>query len=60
MSIYTDQGYDNRADYLKQLCKEYPERTVMALADLYGPSEDFDGLIVSLEDTGDNGWYEDN
>ena len=46
-----------RMFYLKELSDEYGVdiNTVMALADLLGPNEDHDGLIVALEDI--NGGY---
>ena len=47
---YTDNGYINRADYLAQLCDEYPADVVHTLADLLGETEDFDGLVAMLED----------
>jgi len=47
---YTDNGYKSRADYLAELCTEYPADVVHTLADLLGPSEDFDGLVTMLED----------
>jgi hypothetical protein len=50
MNPYQAHGCANRAEYLEQLCEEFPRSHVYALADLYGPSEDFDGLITSLED----------
>jgi hypothetical protein len=52
MSIYTDNGYKNRADYLADLADEtgVPLEVVHTLADLFGPSEDFDGLVSALED----------
>jgi hypothetical protein len=52
MSIYTDQGFKNRRDYLESLALEYdlPQTTVFALAGVLGSSEDFDGLVVALED----------
>lgn len=50
MSIYTEQGYKDRAEYLADLCEEYPRSIVYALADLFGPNEDFDGLVTALED----------
>jgi len=52
MSIYTDNGYKNRADYLKDLSDEtgVPLEVVHTMADLLGPSEDFDGLVSALED----------
>jgi len=58
MSIYQDNGYNNRRDYLRDLSETYgiDLQTVFALADILGPDEDFDGLVTSLEDlevTGD-------
>jgi len=52
MSIYTDEGYENRKDYLNSLADEYgiDKQTVYQLASMLGPSEDFDGLVSSLED----------
>ena len=47
---YTDNGYSSRADYLAQLCDEYPADVVHTLADLLGDTEDFDGLVTMLED----------
>ena len=52
MSIYTENGYTSRRDYLDQLADEYnaDRATVYLMADLLGASEDFDGLPVMLED----------
>ena len=50
MDVYQRHGYADRAEYLEELCQEYPREIVFALADLLGKSEDFDGLITSLED----------
>ena len=52
MSIYTDNGYDGRMDYLGSLSEDYDVdlSSVVALADLLGPNEDFDGLVSELED----------
>ena len=52
MSIYTDEGYESRQDYLTSLADDMGVDldTVFALAILLGSSEDFDGLITSLED----------
>ena len=47
---YTDNGYSSRADYLAQLCDDYPADVVHTLADLLGETEDFDGLVTMLED----------
>ena len=52
MSIYTENGYKNRRDYLECLADDYGvEYDVVAnLAGLLGESEDFDGLVNALED----------
>lgn len=52
MSIYQEHGFDSRQDYLLDLADSSgidPE-IVFALADLLGPSEDFDGLVNAVED----------
>ncbi len=55
MSVYTDNGYENRRDYLQQLAEEndVPIEVVINLAQLLGPSEDFDGLVTAIEDYDD-------
>ena len=52
MSVYTDNGYANRTEYLREMSEEFgvPFSTVAALADVLGADEDFDGLICALED----------
>ena len=52
MSIYTDEGYKNRRDYLHQLAEEFgvDDSVVFTLADILGETEDFDGLYTTLED----------
>lgn len=52
MTTYTDHGYKNRADYLECMAADYGVDIdiVLALAMTYGSSEDFDGLIIALED----------
>lgn len=52
MTVYTDQGYKDRADYLRCMSEEYcvPLDVVLALAQLLGENEDFDGLVTSLAD----------
>jgi hypothetical protein len=47
---YELNGFKNRRDYLESLCEEYPRDIVYALASILGSSEDFDGLVTSLED----------
>ena len=52
MTTYQSEGYENRRAYLLSLADDtgVDIKTVMALADLLGPNEDFDGLVTSLED----------
>lgn len=52
MTVYEDHGYKNRADYLRCLSEDYgaPLDAVIALAQVLGPDEDFDGLVVAVED----------
>lgn len=52
MSIYTDYGYENRADYLKGVSEDYgvPLDVIHLLAGLLGPEEDFDGLLSEVSD----------
>ena len=55
MSAYTEQGYQSRRDYLQCLADDFglTFNTVAAMAAMLGPSEDFDGLVTSLEDYAD-------
>ena len=52
MSIYTENGYESRRDYLECLADDLGmgAETVFFVASLLGASEDFDGLITTLED----------
>ena len=52
MSIYTDEGYKSRRDYLENLADDMgiDRQTVFTLAAMLGSSEDFDGLVTTLED----------
>ena len=50
---YLDAGFASRSSYLKSLTEEYPANIVYLLANLFGPSEDFDGLVSQLEDFAD-------
>jgi hypothetical protein len=52
MSIYQQNGFSNRSEYLADLADNLGVELsiVHAMADLLGPSEDFDGLVTSLED----------
>lgn len=58
MSIYTENGYSDRADYLQELRHEYGG-LVDLLITVLPPSEDFDGLVTALEDAVDSGEYDD-
>jgi hypothetical protein len=58
MSIYTDNGYANRKEYLNELREEYGG-LVDVLIEVLPASEDFDGLVTSLEDALDSGEYDD-
>jgi len=52
MNVYEKLGYKDRADYLEFLSDnlEIDIDDVYAVAELLGPTEDFDGLVSSLED----------
>ena len=52
MNVYEKLGYKDRADYLEFLSGnlEIDIDTVYAVAELLGTTEDFDGLVSSLED----------
>ena len=49
MSVYKDNGYADRKAYLAELAQDYGSK-VYILAALLGESEDFDGLVTTLED----------
>lgn len=52
MNIYKENGFKNRNDYLDFLAEDYGVNPykVHVLAELLGESEDFDGLITSIQD----------
>jgi hypothetical protein len=58
MSVYTENGYTNRKEYLNELREEYGQ-LVDILTSVLPASEDFDGLITALEDAIDSGEYDD-
>ena len=60
--VYQENGYDDRDDYLRSLAEDYgvPLDAVMAMAEVLGPEEDFDGLVSNLEDAMYGGWFDDN
>ena len=55
MFDYKLHGYASRQEYLESIADDYGVEleTVVMLADLLGPNEDFDGLVTALEDGGD-------
>jgi hypothetical protein len=52
MSIYEEEGFASRREYLESLAEDFglDTQTVFAVASILGASEDFDGLLSSLED----------
>ena len=52
MTIYQENGFESRKEYLLDLADNMgmDASIVFALADVLGSSEDFDGLVTSLED----------
>jgi hypothetical protein len=52
MSIYTEEGYTSRRDYLENLADDLglDRAEVFTLAAMLGSSEDFDGLVTMCED----------
>jgi hypothetical protein len=50
MCIYQQNGYKDREDYLDSLREDYGDDAVDVLTLILPASEDFDGLITSLED----------
>jgi hypothetical protein len=55
LTVYQENGFKNRKEYLRSLTDDYgvSYSTVVALANVLGPTEDFDGLLTSLEDAGE-------
>lgn len=49
---YILNGYESRADYLNDLAESngVPKTVVYELASMLGKTEDFDGLVVAVED----------
>jgi hypothetical protein len=52
MNVYQNKGYANREEYLDDVAETYgiERETVECLADLLGPTEDFDGLLSECAD----------
>lgn len=51
-NVYVDNGYKNRDDYLECLSVDFDIdlEDVYCMADMLGPTEDFDGLVTHLGD----------
>lgn len=54
LSVYADNGYSDRFSYLESLAEgnDVPLDQLIVLADVLGPEEDFDALVVATEDFG--------
>ena len=50
LNEYQLNGFKDRREYLESLCEDYDRLIVYSLASILGASEDFDGLVTSLED----------
>jgi hypothetical protein len=52
MSEYQELGFNNRREYLQSLSDEYGIELleIIAVAQLLGKNEDFDGLVSFCED----------
>ena len=50
MSLYTENGYSSREEYLELLREDYGTILVNNFITKFPPSEDFAGLINSLEE----------
>ena len=60
-NVYLENGYNSRDDYLQSLADDLgiPLEAVLSLAEVLGPDEYFDGLVSSLEDAADGGWFDE-
>jgi hypothetical protein len=58
---YTAHGYKDRDDYLSTLADDrgLDMMAVHMIADMLGPSEDFDGLISEIEDFESMGLFDE-
>lgn len=53
MNIYKEHGFANRNEYLEYLSENYDVDldAVVALSELFGEEEDFDGLVSAVADS---------
>lgn len=58
MSVYEENGFTSRKEYLESLAEDYDMdyEDVEMLSAILGETEDFDGLVTALEDYCE-GWY---
>lgn len=58
MTVYEENGFTSRKEYLQSLAEDYDMdyEDVEMLAAILGETEDFDGLVTTLEDYCE-GWY---
>ena len=51
-NIYQENGYKDRQDYLECMALDYGVQleVVVSLAEVLGENEDWDGLVLALED----------
>lgn len=51
-TVYQRKGFESRETYLTNLAQQYnvDEHSVNELAQTLGPDEDFDGLVIMIED----------
>jgi len=54
-SVYELNGYASREEYLDELREEYGSDLVNTIITVLPASEDFDGLVTTLEDYRDQG-----
>lgn len=56
MNVYQENGFKDRGEYIRQMAEDYDlmESVVWQLADLLGPDEDFDGLVVACQDAAEH------
>lgn len=59
MSVYEENGFTSRKEYLESLAEDYDMdyEDVEMLSAILGETEDFDGLVTALEDYCE-GWYQ--
>jgi hypothetical protein len=60
MNIYQENGFATRREYLEDLAYQFGAEfeQVVQLAGVLGASEDFDGLVTTLEDAEYCGYFD--